>query len=204
MRAKRSRQLPTAMSIVSPKIRYRCCAYEMTCGTHQCVHGCTQAHASTRKHTRRRTCVLPPLTYSATGSLAPVTMRPISMCATQWLTPTSGFFHICDSIRATTAHTRSGPAGGAGGRAGGDAWDTADRRARRRGGRPGGGRRDVLCRVSRGPGGLAAHGRARARAHRQQGAGAAAAPTRGKSRARGAHRPCRGPWCSRRSLARPA
>ena len=55
---------PTAMSIVSPNILYLPSAYAIT-------------------------CVLPPLTYNTTGSTAPVTQRPISMCATQWLTPTT-------------------------------------------------------------------------------------------------------------------
>ena len=55
------------------------------------------------------TCVLPPETYSTTGSSAPVTVRPISMWPTQWLTPTMGTRHICDSIRATTAHDTRGP-----------------------------------------------------------------------------------------------
>jgi hypothetical protein len=33
-RANRSRQLPTAMSIVSPNMRYFFCAYAITCGAH--------------------------------------------------------------------------------------------------------------------------------------------------------------------------
>lgn len=37
-----------------------------------------------------RTCVLPPDTYRTTGSCAPVTTRPISMCPTQWFTPCGG------------------------------------------------------------------------------------------------------------------
>ena len=52
------------MSMVSPNILYLPSAYAIT-------------------------CVLPPLTYNTTGSTAPVTQRPISMCATQWLTPTT-------------------------------------------------------------------------------------------------------------------
>ncbi len=38
-----------------------------------------------------------------------VATRPISMCATQWFTATSGFFHIRLSMRAATAHERKGP-----------------------------------------------------------------------------------------------
>ena len=68
VRANRSSMFPTAISIVSPKMRYlvmmretRCCLlkeYEMT-------------------------CVLPPLTYSTIGSSEPVTTLPISICPTQ-------------------------------------------------------------------------------------------------------------------------
>ena len=56
-----------------------------------------------------RACVLPPLTYRTTGSCAPVTQRPISMCPTQWFTPTSGTRQSCESMRATSAHETSGP-----------------------------------------------------------------------------------------------
>lgn len=49
--ANRSKQFPTAISIVSPKIRYRPSLYAIT-------------------------CVFPPLTYRTTGSSAPVTTSP--------------------------------------------------------------------------------------------------------------------------------
>ncbi len=54
------------------------------------------------------TWLLPPDTYSTTGFSALVTTRPISMCPMQWLTPTSGTRHSCDSMRAATATLRSG------------------------------------------------------------------------------------------------
>lgn len=54
------------------------------------------------------TCVLPPLTYSTTGSAAPVATRPISMCATQWFTGTSGTPHIRDNALALTAQDLRG------------------------------------------------------------------------------------------------
>mmetsp|Transcript_4759 Transcript_4759/g.12406 ORF Transcript_4759/g.12406 Transcript_4759/m.12406 type:complete len:283 (+) Transcript_4759:266-1114(+) len=83
-RATRSRAFPMAMSIVSPNIWYLPLLYAMT-------------------------CVLPPLTYSTAGSRALVMSLPISMCATQWLTSTSGTRHSKLSVRATTAHATSGP-----------------------------------------------------------------------------------------------
>ena len=55
--ANRSRQFPTAMSMVSPNILYLCCEYAIT-------------------------CVFPPLTYNTTGFVAPVIKRPISMSST--------------------------------------------------------------------------------------------------------------------------
>ncbi|KAM4091743.1 hypothetical protein ACJW30_09G159700 [Castanea mollissima] len=81
--ANRSKKFPTAISMVSPKIWYRPSLYAIT-------------------------CVFPPLTYNTTGSSAPVTILPIAICATQWLTATMGFFHSCERIHTTTAATCSG------------------------------------------------------------------------------------------------
>lgn len=71
-----------AISMVSPKRLYLSSLYAMT-------------------------CVLPPETYNTTGSTAPVTARPISMCAMQWLTLTSGFPQRSDRARAAAAATWS-------------------------------------------------------------------------------------------------
>ncbi len=57
--------------------------------------------------------VLPPETYSVTGSWAPVTSLPISMWATLWLIPMSGMCRYDARARAAVAPVRrQGPSPG--------------------------------------------------------------------------------------------
>lgn len=116
-RANLSRQLPTAMSIVSPNILYRLCEYAMTCrGTKE---NKAQIGKKTGNVKLEQTCVFPPLTYSTVGLSARVMSRPISMCPMQWLTPSSGFPQSCATVRATSATvTRGAPIPGPGGQDG--------------------------------------------------------------------------------------
>jgi len=87
-RAKMSRQLPIAMSRVSPKTRYR-------------------------PASKAATIVFPPETYSVTGSLAPVMSLPISTCAMLWLMPMSGRCRYEATARAAVAPVRRhGPSPG--------------------------------------------------------------------------------------------
>lgn len=50
----------------------------------------------------------PPRATSAQANTRLSSYRPISMCATQWLTPTIGLFHSCASTRQATAQLVSG------------------------------------------------------------------------------------------------
>lgn len=61
----RSKQFPTAMSSVSPKIRYRCCEYAIT-------------------------CEFPPETYSTIGEPDAVISRPVSMSAARRVSTVAG------------------------------------------------------------------------------------------------------------------
>ena len=73
------------MSSASPNILYRLLLYDIT-------------------------YVFPPETYKTVGCLIPVTKRPISTCAIQWLIPTIGISWIKDNVLATSApYYKGGP-----------------------------------------------------------------------------------------------
>ena len=79
-RANLSSMLPMPMSRVSPRTLYFPCNFAMT-------------------------CVLPPLRVEL-GHHSSHCCRPISICATQWLTPMRGTSNLLDNVLATDAPIR--------------------------------------------------------------------------------------------------